>query len=793
MKRSYLLIAFVIILAGVLGLDLAAPVVSAQGEITVSILCSQYLRSDPSDSSPRVGLMNPGESHQALGRYGWWVLVQVSEDLRGWAYDGVCLRVRGEFEALPLLDPGNLPAQEYTGSPVLEVQCSQYVRTLPDVNAARVAVMQPSDRPWQVNARSADGGWYLVSSADGGLAGWTASTSCVSLRGAIDALPVSGVQSSAVGGGSTARVLCSQNLRSLPSLDGERFKILQSADGPLTVLGRSVDSRWVFVQLASGQQGWTYLNECLAVQGDVASLPVRAADAFSGPPSALISCPQVVRQLPLPDSPVVRTLQPSDGPLPIAGITSEAGWLYFEFPDGTSGWTVNAFCMSVLGRVWDAPRYAEGILPDLALPPDTTPYATFSCAQYLRAAPAMDAERLTILEPGSGLFTVTGRSADGGWLRVANQGLEGWAAQGTCLKVQGDILLAPVAEAAFSGPPVGQLICDQYLRAGPNIGADVLDPMFLGTRLTLLSKSADGAWVYVSKSDGSLGWTALGACLSVTGDIAGLPVMSALDMAAGTSTASLSCTQYLRAEPDGDAEALRVLDGSEGRLQPVGRTASGSWVELALVDGTRGWAATGFCVNVVGDFNSLPITEPQPVVYSGPPVAEIACNLNLRRTPTSGGTVLSVLGPDSGMWTPIARTDDLRWLVLDNGAGRVGWASFGSCLQTQGDIDALPVAVGPSDRGVWTVLQVAGSCGSGDALAGLVAAYNRSGTFAPVSRACMAEADALAALAADRAEFALVAGGCPGFEGVTLADGQRLCYKTIHQSQVDDFLAFVTG
>ncbi len=379
MKRlSVLLIAALILVGIVIQVGAAGRQARAQEELQVSILCSQYLRAEPSDDSLRIGRMNPGERHRALGRWGLWVYIQIDETLRGWAYDGLCLRLRGDYAALPELNPA-------------DVEVPLVVPGLPLATPTPPSLILP-------------------------------------------------VQEAA------GRIMCAQNLRSLPSLRGIRLAVLEPADGPLTVLGRSTDAHWVFAQTPAGEQGWVANGNCLALDVNVLALPERAPDAFVGPPTAQIACAQVMRSLPLPDAPVVRTLRPEDGPLPIAGLTAEAGWLYLELPDGSVGWTVNAFCISVLGRVWDAPRYAEGIIPDVALPPDTTPYVALACSQYLRAAPNMNAERLAIMNTADGLYTVTGRSADGYWLQLTNPTLQGWAARGTCLLLHGDVTLAPVIE-----------------------------------------------------------------------------------------------------------------------------------------------------------------------------------------------------------------------------------------------------------------------------------------------------------------------------------------------------------
>ncbi|GAB4575084.1 MAG: hypothetical protein Kow0077_24870 [Anaerolineae bacterium] len=347
--------------------------VSAQSGGTVSLLCHQYLRSQPTEQSERVGRMNPGEQHSALGRYGGWVYVQVDSGLAGWAYDGRCLQVNEGIDALPFLDPASVPR--------------------PSVQQGPPAILGVS---------------------------------------------------------------CPQNLRSLPSLNGARIDVLQPADGIPTIIGRSADATWLYVQTADGKQGWTYAGACLRVQGDLTTLPLWESDGYVGPPVAYINCPQYLRAQPVATSAAVRILRPEDGPLPVMATTEEGTWIYLQLADGTSGWTANAACVTVLGRVWDAPFFADDIIPEetlTALPPDTAPFVRIACAQYLRAAPSLTATRLTIMRPSDARFLVTGRTADANWLYLTGETLTGWAARGRCLDVVGDVLTAPVIQPEATPTP----------------------------------------------------------------------------------------------------------------------------------------------------------------------------------------------------------------------------------------------------------------------------------------------------------------------------------------------------
>ncbi len=778
----------------VIGFVYYGEVVRAQTGNTVSIICSQYLRAEPEDGSSRVGLMNPGEAHAVLGRYGSWVYLQIDADLQGWAYDGICLTVNVDFETLPVLDPtqvgavqagppeasvvcsqylrsfpsmnstsikvmdaadnplsvsGLLPdggwilvataggevgwtaftnclstrgdfysvpvveaEQVYAGPPVLDVLCTQYLRAQPNLDATRVATMQVSDDHWRIAGRDVAGSWFLVSNASDTLSGWTANGSCVNLLGSFSEIPIVSDDVSTYGGPPMARLACPQNLRDLPSLDGQRVAVLDSGAGALNLMGRNPTGSWVYVSAATGLEGWLSASECLTIQGDVYALLIRSPYEYAGPPSAVIACDQPLLTQPVADAPRAGMLGAGNSPLTVFGRTVDNNWLYFEVPGGASGWAANAGCVRVVGDVADAATLISDSDAEVPLPGGPTPLARIQCTQYLRSGPSMESTRLVVMQPGD-YFTIDGRSGDGSWLHLKGETVQGWAAWGSgCLSVQGDIYSTPLLDEAYTGPAI----------------------------------------------------------------------------------ATVGCTQYLRALPDGNATRLATLTGAEGALSVSGRSSDGRWMQITMDDGTVGWAATGVCLSVLGDFLAVPVVQASVPVYSGPTVADVICDVNLRRTPTSGGEVMAVISADSGLFDVIARDANANWVLVEHSSGLVGWMGLGSCVTLQGSVAGVPVPRGATGLAeFWTVLRAEGACSGGDQASQVIAAYNRSAPIGAVSRECTSEAQGLLALAQSRAEIAIVNGSCGEYPGVSLGSGQSLCYRAVHTTQVDDFLSFVSG
>lgn len=955
MKRALPWLALVALLAG--GLALVGGSVSAQTGISATITCSQYLRMEPSEDSQRIGLMNAGETNPALGRYGDWLLLQVGSELQGWAYYGNCMTVNGAFTALPVVDPAQIAFSVLTAPPTASVVCSQYLRRAPANGAEVLQVLSEADNPLSISQRTADNSWLQVTTASG-LVGWAAYTECLRVQGNFYAVPSMTEAAAAYSGPPIGTLACTQNLRAYPGNDGRRLAVLAPSVGVLDVVGRTADQGWAYISSVEGWQGWMATGSCLRIQGKFADAPVMELEGYSGAPIAQIGCEQYLRAAPRADAAVVRVLGPADGPVAVAGRTENGGWVYLVLADGTAGWTGNGSCVSVLGNVLSAPDVVSGVTNVTV---NIAPTARIACSQYLRATPNAEGARLAIMQPSDGIYNVEGRNADGTWLYLSLPGsFQGWAAWGSCLDVQGNVYSLPeLDQVSAAGEPVATVVCTQYLRTAPDMNARTLDPMPAGTALSIEGRSSDGGWVFVTKPDGSQGWTALGSCLNVVGNVYSRPVI-APDQYTGPAVATVSCSQYLRRLPEDNAPTLVTLNGIEGELHITGRSANSSWMQIALQDGTVGWAATGVCLGVRGDFYSVPVIDttaapyagpPMAAVncsqylrvlpdrqaetlfivngvegdlaitgrtsdnawmqitlengtvgwaatnaclsvvgrltdapaidvsspeytgpavativcdqnlratpsgegeridvvrigdgllnlvgrnddaswlyvqvaadgregwtangsclaiqgnvmglplrevssYDGPPVADVVCDTNLRRTPQASGDVLAVVGADSGLFSIVARDAEARWLLIESGSGLTGWVSQGDCLETQGNVGVAPIPFANANMSLWTVLRAEGGCSGSDSASQVIAAYNRTAPIGPVSRQCTSNSAGLLALAQMRTELAIVSGSCPGFQSVALSGGQSICFRNVHTTQVDDFINYARG
>jgi|GEM_PF-6594888 len=757
------------------------PARAQQGGVAVTVVCSQYLRSLPSEDAPRVGLMNPGDVFAVVGQNAGWLLLQIDPNFQGWAYDGDCLAVSGDLNTVPTINPtqvatpglpvgtivcpqylrrypstdglvlatlsaadsplsiggrnadntwmlvttltgqvgwtsytecirvaGNFltvpvvePTEPYSGPPVLDVLCSQYVRAQPNTQAAHVAVMQPADDPWLITGRNADNSWFVVTNSDGGLVGWTAfGGECVNLLGDLNAVPV--VSEPVYSGPAVANVVCSQYLRAYPSADGRRISVLDATSGVVQIVGRNQPATWLYVRADSGLEGWMANGNCLNVLGNVLETPILLPEATGAPqvvtepvgaagiaePYATVSCNQYLRFEPDAEATAVATMRPGDAPYSILWRNADTSWLYLN-GNGYQGWAAWGNCLNVVGEVLGLPIFSPGAYSG-------SPVVELACPQRLRAYPSMEGRILDVMPAGAGPYNIVGRTEDASWLFIQRyDGLQGWVGIGDCLRVSGDVLAAPViGMAVYDGPPVGALTCTQYLRTVPAQNSQavrVLDGSE-GT-LYIIGRTADLDWMQIMLSDGTVGWAATGACIGVRGNLTDAPVVEQpFPVYSGPPIGALTCTQFLRALPTEESQQVWVLTGLEGTLSITGRTPDNAWMRIALENGTVGWAASGACVMVRGNLDEAPVI-PYPLLptYGGPPIAMVSCPQFLREQPSVNSTAITTLQPEDGVLSILGRNEDTSWVFVERADGVQGWTAYGECLVTQGNVLGLPV------------------------------------------------------------------------------------------------------
>ncbi len=169
----------------------SASVGSVAGGGTVTVICSQKLRLDPSTGAATLDVLQPGAVLNVVARSNdaSWLNVTTPDGLTGWTYNGRCINVNtsglnsapitvnlgnttvgGQVSAPPANAPGPIQVNVPPGTPVIGIACGQNMRSGPATSYPVVRVL-PAGSTLQVVGRSTDMFWVQVSA--GTVNGWT--------------------------------------------------------------------------------------------------------------------------------------------------------------------------------------------------------------------------------------------------------------------------------------------------------------------------------------------------------------------------------------------------------------------------------------------------------------------------------------------------------------------------------------------------------------------------------------------------------------------------------------------
>ncbi|MBZ0284696.1 MAG: SH3 domain-containing protein [Anaerolineae bacterium] len=158
-------------------------------------------------------------------------------------------------------------------------------------------------------------------------------------------------------------------------------------------------------------------------------------------------------------------------------------------------------------------------------------FATANFRINVRSGPSTRYTKLGQLGIGDAV-DITGRLADGTWLRINFNGQEGWVSE-ALVEVTGDVSTAPEAEAgatailAQTANQANVNLLDEVivvtrgnanLRVAPFTDADVLLVIPFNTQLTVIGRNVTSNWVQVSYND-QVGWISSGVVFFSQGNI----------------------------------------------------------------------------------------------------------------------------------------------------------------------------------------------------------------------------------------------------------------------------------
>ncbi len=282
-----------------------------------------------------------------------------------------------------------------------------------------------------------------------------------------------------------------------------------------------------------------------------------------------------------------------------------ANWYELALADGTRGWVSGDFITVTLQTLpfAEAQTLLQAVGITLAAP---------------ESAPAADTASVTTTAPAEGVVLPVPTPSPG-------------AATDATIRV-----------TAVISAPAGL-----NLRSAAEAGENVLQQVADTTAVSVIGRSADGAWLQLELADGTRGW-ASSAFVSVTGDLNAIPAGTTLPLtaadapavaaaadgtaAAPTAAPSVAATApvtaatvapavgattaftvtsvmgvNVRAQPSNDVPGIVQLSWNASG-QATGRTADNNWVQVTIPSGQSGWVAAS-AVSLEGDIATLPAVQ----------------------------------------------------------------------------------------------------------------------------------------------------------------------------------------
>ncbi len=208
---------------------------------------------------------------------------------------------------------------------------------------------------------------------------------------------------------------------------------------------------------------------------------------------------------------------------------------------------------------------------------------------------------------------------------------------------------APADEVAVRLSAVTAAPGGLNLRRAPELGDNVIVQVADATAVTVIGRSADGAWLQLEMADKTRGWastdfvtvtgnvntipagtsypltdtgaallptpTAVAASAVVEPGVAATPDPAATPAPAGPvavgATSPFTVTGIMgvnvRAEPSNDVPGIVQLSWNTSG-DATGRTADSNWVQVTIPSGQSGWVAAS-AVTVAGGVEALPVTN----------------------------------------------------------------------------------------------------------------------------------------------------------------------------------------
>jgi uncharacterized protein YgiM (DUF1202 family) len=231
------------------------------------------------------------------------------------------------------------------------------------------------------------------------------------------------------------------------------------------------------------------------------------------------------------------------------------------------------------------------------------------------------------------------------------------------------------------------------VRSGPDTRFEIVGQLSRGDTVTVVGRDENGRWLQVMMDNGDIGWLPL-FVLTLEGVLDEIPVVGVESEGTPPAGGEVTVVAYgrvnVRTEPALNGEIIGQLDVGDEAQATARSNDNNDWL-LIENDSIEGWVAF-FTVRVQGDLESLPILVPDS---SGedliPPTTLLRALFNARLHPVPElNSPTTVIVPFDSEVTPIARTEDGRWLLLGYNE-QTGWGIAELFDVTDEQLEDIPI------------------------------------------------------------------------------------------------------
>lgn len=286
----------------------------------------------------------------------------------------------------------------------------------------------------------------------------------------------------------------------------------------------------------------------------------------------------------------------------LLGRNNNNSWVKVRTSKGAEGWINAAYITPNNVAISNLPVATTTAAP--ATPPPT-PVQPGGIA--VRSGPGFNYPAIGFVNNGSNINLI-GRNADNSWLKVSSGNITGWM-NASIIETSIDINTLPIVDGSggtvvVAGSSTASVTTGALnVRSGPGVGYSISSTVYLGQVVTLLARNSDSSWVKVQTVTGLQGWVST-AYIQTAITISSLPEIAtpSLNAVGWINTGAAN----MRSGPSLEFTSIATV-GLGTSVTLIGRNSSGSWLNVQLANGTKGWINASL-LDVNTTISTLPIT-----------------------------------------------------------------------------------------------------------------------------------------------------------------------------------------